>query len=141
MQNISIALPDRPGALAEMGEALGKAGINLEGGGVFLAGAQGVANFLVSDGEAARQALEQAGLEVVSVREVLALRLQQRKPGQLGGVARHLADAGVNIEVQYSDHDNRLILVVDDMATARAAADAWMQSRRKPHGRGHAGSE
>jgi hypothetical protein len=126
MQNISIALPNRVGALAEMGETLGKAGISLEGGGVFLAGTLGVANFLVSDGAAARQALEQAGLQVVSVRDVLALRLEQGMPGQLGSVTRHLANAGVNIEVQYSDHDNRLILVVDDMTTARAAAVAWM---------------
>ena len=36
-----------------------------------------------------------------------------------------MADAGVNIEVQYSDHDNRLILVVDDLERGRAVSDAW----------------
>jgi hypothetical protein len=36
-----------------------------------------------------------------------------------------MADAGVNIEVQYSDHDNRLILVVDDIQKARAISGAW----------------
>jgi hypothetical protein len=29
-----------------------------------------------------------------------------------------MADAGVNIEVQYGDHDNQLILVVVDMEKA-----------------------
>jgi hypothetical protein len=37
----------------------------------------------------------------------------------------HSADIGVNIEVLYSDHDNQLILVVDDVAKGRVVADAW----------------
>lgn len=36
-----------------------------------------------------------------------------------------MADAGVNIEVQYSDHDNQLILVVDDIEKGRAVSEAW----------------
>jgi hypothetical protein len=40
-----------------------------------------------------------------------------------------MADAGVNIEVLYSDHDHQLVLVVDDPAAARAVADAWMRDR------------
>ena len=64
---------------------------------------------------------------VAAVQDVLVLRLQQGVPGQLGAIARRLADAGVNIEIQYSDHDNRLILVVDDTNKGRAIADAWMK--------------
>jgi hypothetical protein len=37
-----------------------------------------------------------------------------------------MADAGVNIEVLYSDHNNQLILVVDDMARGREVAAGWM---------------
>jgi hypothetical protein len=33
MKDLAIALDNRPGALAEMGEALGKAGVSVEGGG------------------------------------------------------------------------------------------------------------
>ncbi len=127
MYNISIELPNHPGALAVLGEALGNAGISLEGGGVFLAGHIGLANFLVHDGLAARNALELAGLKVVSVRDVLVLRLQQGVPGQLGRIARRMAEAGVNIQIQYSDHANQLILVVDDMRKGRFVADAWMR--------------
>ena len=58
-------------------------------------------------------------------REVLAQRLRQSEPGQLGKIARLMADAGVNIEVMYSDHDRQLILVVDDFEKGRAVSQAW----------------
>ena len=58
-------------------------------------------------------------------REVLAQRLRQSEPGQLGKIARLMADAGVNIEVMYSDHDGELILVVDDVEKGRAVSQAW----------------
>ncbi|HUR79664.1 MAG TPA: amino acid-binding ACT domain-containing protein [Thermoanaerobaculia bacterium] len=109
MKDLEIALENRPGALAEMGEALGRAGVSIEGGGVF----SGVAHFLFADGEAARAALEAAGIRVVAVNDVVVQRLRQDVPGQLGAAARRMADAGVNIEVQYSDHDHNLILVVN----------------------------
>jgi hypothetical protein len=48
MHDVEVALPDRPGALAELGEALGAAGIPLEGGGVFTHQGVGVAHFLKS---------------------------------------------------------------------------------------------
>jgi len=32
MKDLTITLEDRPGALAEMGEALGRAGVSIEGG-------------------------------------------------------------------------------------------------------------
>ncbi|MGH7447757.1 MAG: hypothetical protein ACREK1_08780 [Longimicrobiales bacterium] len=59
------------------------------------------------------------------MREVMIQRLRQDVPGQLGSLTRHLADAGVNIEVLYSDHANRLILVVDDVEKGRRASAAW----------------
>ena len=125
MFDVSIELPDRPGSLARFGEALGAAGVSLEGGGVFTVDGVGHAHFLVEDGEAARQALEAAGLGVATIRAVLIRRLKQEVPGQLGAIARALADAGVNIETQYSDHANRLILVVDDMTAAERVTSEW----------------
>jgi hypothetical protein len=125
MFDVSIQLPDEPGALARFGETLGAAGVSLEGGGVFTANGAGHAHFLVEDGEAARAALEQAGLGTATIRPVLIRRLKQEVPGQLGAIAGALADAGVNIETQYSDHANRLILVVDDMEAAERATSDW----------------
>ena len=125
MYDIAIELPGQPGSLARFGEALGAAGVSLEGGGVFTVGGIGYAHFLVEDGEAARAALEQAGLGIAAVRPVLIRRLKQEVPGQLGSIARALAGAGVNIDTQYSDHANRLILVVDDMETAERVTSDW----------------
>jgi hypothetical protein len=113
-----------------MGEALGRAGISIEGGGAFaIDGESGVAHFLVADGSAASAALEAAGIEVVAVREVVVQRLDQAEPGQLGKITRCMADAGVNIEALYSDHENRLILVVDDPARAGRVSEAWSWER------------
>ena len=127
MHDVAIELDHRPGALADMGEALGRAGISVEGGGVFATNGVGVAHFLFEDGQAARRTLEAAGLRVLAVNDVVELRLRQAEPGQLGKIARLMAEAGVNIEVQYSDHDGHLILVVNDYARAKRVADAWMR--------------
>lgn len=125
MTDLTITLDDRPGALAEMGEALGRAGVSVEGGGAWVAGGVGVAHFLVGDGHAAQAALEAAGICVEAARDVVTVRLHQEVPGQLGGLTRQMAESGVNIEVLYSDHDHRLILVVDDVARGRATAERW----------------
>ena len=127
MKDLAIALENRPGALAEMGEALGRAGVSIEGGGAWVFGANGVAHFLFEDGAAARQALEAAGIRVLEEREVLVQRLQQGVPGQLGLLSRRMAEVGVNIEVLYSDHNHQMILVVDDLARGRVVSEAWMR--------------
>ena len=126
MKDLAIALDNRPGALAEMGEALGRAGVSVEGGGAWVAGGEGIAHFLFEDGMAATRALEAAGIRVLAQRDVLVQRLQQAVPGQLGLFTRRLAEAGVNIEVLYSDHNHQLILVVDDLAKGQAVSDAWI---------------
>lgn len=132
MQDVAIALENRPGALAEMGAALGRAGVSIEGGGAFLVDGKGVGHFLFRDGAAARQALHDAGIKVLEVRDVLVQRLNQNEPGQLGKITRRMAEAGVNIEVLYSDHDRQLILVVDDIAKGRAVSQAWTLEHTRP---------
>jgi shikimate kinase len=130
MKDLTIALENRPGALAEMGDALGRAGVSIEGGGAFVVNGQGVAHFLFKDGSAARRALEAAGIRVLEERDVLVQRLNQEEPGQLGKITRRMVDAGVNIEVLYSDHDHQLILVVDDIAKGRTVSEAWTREQK-----------
>jgi hypothetical protein len=129
MYDLSIELVDRPGALAAMGEALGLAGVSVEGGGAWVVDGRGVAHFLVADGRAARAALEAAGISVAAVREVIVQKLDQEVPGQMGKLARRMADAGVNIEVLYSDHANQLVLVVDDAKRGLAVSEEWTRER------------
>ena len=57
-------------------------------------------------------------------------RLKQDVPGQLGQLTRRMADAGLNIEVLYSDHDHQLILVVDDVARGKKVSEAWAREVR-----------
>src|SRR6185295_1474121 len=130
MKDLAIILENRPGALAEMGEALGRAGVSVEGGGAFVVDGSGVAHFLFADGYAARQALEASGIRVLEEREILVQRLNQAQPGQLGKISRRMAEAGVNIEVIYSDHDNNLILVVNNLERGRAVSEAWTSEHR-----------
>jgi hypothetical protein len=127
MKDLAILLDDRPGALARMGAALGSAGVSVEGGGAWVVGGRGVAHFLIADADEAdaREALARAQIELAAVRDVLVQRLRQDVPGQLGLLCQRMADAGVNIEVLYSDHANQLILVVDDPAAGRAVSEAW----------------
>ena len=131
MRDLAIHLENRPGALAEMGEALGNAGVSVEGGGAFLFNGEAIAHFLFDDAAAARKALEEKGITVLEDREVMVQRLRQDQPGQLGKIARLMADAGVNIEVIYSDHQNQLILVVDDYEKGRAVSEMWAKNELK----------
>jgi organic hydroperoxide reductase OsmC/OhrA len=130
VRDLQIRLENRPGALAEMGEALGKAGVSIEGGGAFVVDGVGVAHFLFEDGAAARRALEAAGIEVIADREVQVQKLDQETPGQLGAVSRRMADAGVNIDVMYSDHAHQLILAVDDATAGARVSQEWSQVRQ-----------
>jgi hypothetical protein len=126
MRDLTIELQNHPGSLAQMGEVLGRAGVSVKGGGAWVVNAVGVAHFLVEDGLAAQKALEAADIKVLAVRDVLVQKLNQDQPGQLGKISRKMADAAVNIEVLYSDHANRLILVVDDIAKGRVVSESWM---------------
>ena len=125
MFDVAIRLENKPGEMARMGEALGVAGVSVEGGGGWVVDGKGYMHFLFEDGEAAKKALENVGIEVLEVREVLVQKLRQDIPGQLGKIATRMADAGVNIEVVYSDHTNQLCLLVDDFEKGKAVSDAW----------------
>ena len=75
-KDLTIILEDRPGTIADMAEALGKAGVNIEGGCGFPSEGKGVIHILVEDVVAAKGALQQAGLEVRDERQVLVLAIE-----------------------------------------------------------------
>jgi hypothetical protein len=118
--DLTASLEDRPGELARLGEALGGAGVNIEGFCATTGAGSGQVHVLVEDASAARRALEGAGISVAGEREALVADRPNR-PGELGSTARRLADAGVNIEVAYSTADARLVFGVDDPGKARGA--------------------
>jgi hypothetical protein len=125
MKDLSILLKNEPGALALMGETLGNAGISLEGGGVFVHNGEGIAHFLVDDADKGKLALEAKGITVLGINNVLIQKLRQDVPGQLGKICRLMQQNNVNILVQYSDHYNQLVLVVDDHEKGSTISQNW----------------
>ena len=130
MKDLEILLENKPGSLALLGETLGKHNISLEGGGAFQDGRYSIAHFLVEDAEKAKDILQFAGIKVLKINEVLIQKLRQNVPGQLGTFCRRLADAGINILVQYSDHANQLVVVVDDIEKGKLVSEQWMREWR-----------
>ena len=108
-----------------MGETLGKNKINLEGGGVFHNGDTSTAHFLVEEYDRTKEVLTEVGITVSKINNVIVQKLRQDVPGQLGMFCRRLADADVNILVQYSDHANQLIIVPDNFETAKRVSEEW----------------
>ena len=71
MKDLTVSLEDRPGTLADLGEALGKAGINIEGMCGVASDGRSIIHVLVADAAAARMALEGAGIAVGVMSEIL----------------------------------------------------------------------
>jgi hypothetical protein len=123
MHDVTVIVEDRPGALADIGEALGNAGVNIEGFAGYGEQGRGVIHLLVADAAAARAALEGAGIAVHGSQEAIVVDMSAEadRPGALGRAARRVADAGVNIRVAYVATHNRGVIVTDDDAKAREA--------------------
>ena len=120
VKDLTVILKDRPGTLADLGEALGNAGINMGGMCGFPSEGKAVIHILVEDGAGARRVLENAGLEVSGEREVLVLEVEDL-PGAFGDIARKIANAGVNINLAYLATRTRLVIGADNLAKAQAA--------------------
>ena len=128
MKDIEILLKNIAGELALMGETLGEQKISLEGGGVFEKGNYSVAHFLVEEADRAKFALEKVGIQVTKISDVIIQKLRQDIPGQLGSFCRELANANVNILIQYSNHSNQLIIVPDNYEEAMKVSEKWMKT-------------
>jgi hypothetical protein len=123
MKDIAVILENRPGALADMGEILGKNGINMEGLCGIPLNDEAIIHILVEDETVARYVLESAGIKVSAVREVLVLDIGHiaGKPGSGGKMARKIGNVGVNIDLIYLAEHNKIVIGVDDIKRARNA--------------------
>jgi hypothetical protein len=121
MKDLTVVLENRPGALAELGEATGRGGINIEGMSGEARAGEGALHILVEDAAATRDALQRVGIEVRAERDVLVTDVEDR-PGTMGEVARKLAEAGVNIDLAYATFGGvKAVFGVDDLEKAKAA--------------------
>ncbi len=124
-RDLTVVLQDRPGELARLGEATGQAGVNILGMCAITGEGRGVIHLLFKDSAAAkaRSALEEAGMGVADDREVLVIDVADQ-PGTLGGLARALGEANVNIELAYTTFGGiKLVIATDDLDSARAALE------------------
>jgi len=122
MKDIAIVLENVPGSLANLGETLGKMGINMEGMCGVPLKEESMVHVLVEDETTARWALEEAGFEVRAVREVIVLDISDiaGKAGGGGKLARKLGNNRINIDLIYLAENNRIVLGVDDLDKARS---------------------
>ncbi len=123
MKDFTLVIENRPGTLADLGEALGKAGINMEGICGIPCEGKGLIHVLTKDAIATRKVLEEANIQIRAESDVLVLDAGQMvsKAGTGGEMARKLANAGVNINLIYFGENNKLVLGVDDLEKAQAS--------------------
>ena len=124
LEEIVVAVDDRPGLLADIGELLGGAGVNIETLGAYDHDGFGVIHLVCDDGEDAGELLRANGFKVELTRPVLTTTLDDR-PGELGRYCRRLSEAGVVISSAYvakrEGGETEVILAVDDLDTALEA--------------------
>jgi hypothetical protein len=129
LKDLTIELDEKVGSVASAAEALGKAGINIEGICGFVVGGKGVGHVLVADPGKARQALQTAGARVTGEQDVLILDIED-KPGSLGKLTRRIADAGVNLNTVYLATRTRVVIGAGEIEKARTAAGEGAASVR-----------
>jgi hypothetical protein len=99
MNAFVVELPNQPGSLAMVAEAVAERGINITAFAGATSGELGSVSFTTDDESATRNALGEKGWvyrEVPIVRATL-----DHRPGTLAAAARRLADAGINIETVF----------------------------------------
>lgn len=121
MNAFLVDLANQPGALADVAEALGAKGINIEMITGATCGDAGRAAIGTNDDAATRAALGAIGATFREV-EVVEVSLPH-SPGSLGRAARRLADAGINIDaltpIGMSGGDVRVAFLTSDPARTR----------------------
>ena len=122
MRDITIMIPSRGGAVPEVWEALGDAGINVEAAVSFSREHHRVVHVVVDDSVArrTRDVLTAASLLVVDEREVLIVPVEDH-PGGLAAVARTAYDAGAEVYLLSMATGDRAMLGVVNLEAAKAA--------------------
>lgn len=122
-KDLTVLLDDRVGQLAHMGEALGDAGVNIEGISATTHDGVGLVHILVENAMVAQNALILADLKVEGESDAIVIDLTDDvdKPGALGRMTKKLSGAGVNISAAYIATKDRVVLVTADNDKAKAA--------------------
>jgi hypothetical protein len=120
MKQLTVLVPNQPGQLAKISEALAAHDINIEDFDVESHGADGLISLTVDKYDLALRTLRDAGYRAVT-QSTLLIRLED-KPGALAAVAARLKNAGIDLRsmhiVRRSENVSIASLVADDNAKA-----------------------
>jgi len=127
MKEITILTPNKVGALADVAEALGNNGINIESISAQGFKDEGVIRIITSDEKSAMHALTKMaatkeGYEI-KMGDVMVVTIPD-KPGELAKIARKIARAGINISCIYqlkSDHEVQLVIKPEKLEDAASS--------------------
>jgi hypothetical protein len=124
MNAFIVELPNRPGSLAMIAEAVAERGINITGIAGATSGELGSVSFTTDDEAATRNALGEKGWVYREV-PIVHAKIEHR-PGTLAAAARKLADAGINVETMFIDgmDEDGKVSVVFGVDTPEAAQRA-----------------
>lgn len=111
--DFTISLFHRPGTLAAASEALGQAGVDIEGACAYVCGEVGVYHLLVSEAERGRRALIDAGFDILAERRVVVAGVEHR-PGGAAALLSRVAAMGLNIDLLYLTSEGRLVIGGDE---------------------------
>ena len=98
-RQISVALENRPGLLAQIAKLIGDAGVNIEGISVIDNVEQGMVRLVVSDCEKCRALLREQGFYLIEA--VVIEVFIPNEIGSLAQIASVFADRKINIDYAY----------------------------------------
>ena len=125
--DLTVILDDRAGQLAHMGEALGDAGVAIEGISATTSDGVGIVHVLVDNAMVAQNALILADIKVEGEADAVVIDLtaeEAGRPGTLGRLAGKVGTAGINVSVAYLATHDRVALVTNDNERARQVLQA-----------------
>jgi hypothetical protein len=100
MKEITVIAGNETGSLAAVAEALGNTGVNIESISAYGVENKAIFRIITSDSATAVKALSKLPGVKVHETDTLTYRMINR-PGELGKVARKLANRGINLESLY----------------------------------------
>ncbi|HZU40963.1 MAG TPA: ACT domain-containing protein [Solirubrobacteraceae bacterium] len=121
--DLTIEIPNTPGALAEVAAAISDAGVNIAAATCIGDHEFAELNILVPHAEAARHLLAISHVAVTREREVVVVDVEDQ-PGVLADLTRRIARAGINLDLVYVATRNRVVFGAEDMAALRSALDS-----------------
>jgi len=101
MKEITVIVENRIGTLANIAEALGGAGVNIEAIAAYGQGTNAVFRVVTKDPISAKKSLEKlTGIREITVSDILVIKMANR-PGELGKITRKLSNRKVDLESVY----------------------------------------